>query len=159
MFEESEVEDKRRPPSFWIKIALVVAIAMIVINAIRVNPPEEKANRTAPVVEDTKGPIVQEPFTVEADGIAPYRMSFPYSSTLKGTFRARDKGNRILVMLLDEANRNKYLEGSEYTTLISTGRNPHGKIDRKLDAGTYYLIFDNRGGAKPQIVDANFSVE
>lgn len=159
MFAEAEVEEKRRPVSFWLKIVLVVAIAMIVINAIRVNPPEEKANRPAPAVEDTKGPVVEQPITVEADGIIPYRISFPYASTLRGSFRVREKGNRILVMVMDEENRNKYLEGAEYVTLVSTGRNPSGNVNRKLEAGRYYLIFDNRGNTEPVMVDAGFMVE
>jgi len=159
MFEESEAEEKRRPPSFWLKIAVVVAVAMIVINAFRVNPPRDVANRPVPVVEDTKGPVVEEPVAIEADDIAPFRMSFPYASTLKGSFRVREKGNRVLVILVDEANRKKYIEGGEYATLTATGRNPAGKINRKLEAGTYYLIFDNRGGSASLIVDAAFMVE
>lgn len=159
MFERSEVDGRGRPPSFWLKIVVVVAIALIVINAFRVNPPDAIARRQTPFVADTKGPIVQEPITVEVDDNNAYRMSFPYASTLKGSFRVREKGNRVLVLVLDEENRNKYLKGDEYSTLVSTGRNPSGKISRKLDAGTYFLVFDNRGGTAPQIVDAGFVVE
>jgi len=159
MFEESEVKENRRPPSFWLKIVIVVAGAMIVINAFRVNPPEEKMNRPAPVVEDKKGPLVQEPVTVAANSFEAFRMSFPYSSALKGSFRVLEEGNLVLVLVLDEANYTKYRAGGKFTSLVSTGRNPSGKIDRKLEAGTYFLVFNNRGGAEPQIVDANFAVE
>ena len=159
MFEDSEVKEKRRPPSFWLKIVIVVAIAIIVMNAIRVNPPEEKMNRPAPFVEDKKGPLVHEPVTVEVNGFEVFRMSFPYSSTLKGSFRVRKKENGVLVLVMNEENYMKYREGENFTPLTSTDRNPSGKIDRKLDPGTYFLVFDNRGGAEQQVVDADFSVE
>jgi len=159
MFEDSEVKEKRRPPSFWLKIVVVVAIAMIVINVFRVNPPEEKLNRPAPIVEDKKGSLVQEPVSIGSGEFVSYRMSFPYSSILKGSFRVGEKGNRVLVLVLDEENFAKYRDGGEFVSLVSTGLVPAGKINRKLEAGTYYLILDNREGTEPRSVDANFTVE
>ncbi len=159
MFKDSEIKEKRRPPSFWLKVVVVVAIALIVINAFRVKPPPEKVANSDPPVENTKGVLVDGPVAIEPDGFVSHRMSFPYRSTVKGMFRVRERGPRVTAMILDEENLNKWRQGSEYAAATSTGRVPAGRISRVLEAGTYFLVFDNRDGNKPLVVDASFTVE
>lgn len=76
MFEHSTVEEKGHPLSFWLKIIGVVAIALIIINVFRVNSPQGGGTPPVPVVEDTKGPVVQDAISIEPSGFVPYRIAF-----------------------------------------------------------------------------------
>lgn len=159
MFENSDLKEPRPLLMFWLKIILVVAAALAVVNFFRVNPPPDRAIDTPHIVEDTKGVVVKDVVEVAPGSIVSYRLSFPYRSRLKGSFRVREKGTRVLVMVTDETNLSRSPDAIDFSSIVSTGSVPKGVINTTLEAGTYFLVIDNRASIETALVDADFLVE
>ena len=96
---------------------------------------------------------------IEAGETLPYRVHFNYRSSIKGSFRAANNDQRILFVILDEKNYQSWANGGEFKSAVSTGKVPAGEVSRILDAGTYFLIFDNRASDKRAVLDIDLRAE
>ena len=161
MFENSEIKILRRGPSFWLTAAFCAAAVLFVINLVRVNRPRPQTLQTAkaPVEPHFQGTIANERSAIESGGTLPFRVHFNYRSRIKGNFRVARSEPRILFLILDEKNYEAWARGNEFTAAVSTGNVPAGEISRILDAGTYFLIFDNRSSEIRAVVDIHLRAE
>lgn len=139
-----------------------VIVALFVINLIRLNPPAALQDEapTPEVSSHSDGPIVNGEIAIEPGSFLQYRLNFNYRSTIKGTFKVRYGSPWIACLILTEPNFEKWKAGQEFVATNSTGKVPKGVISRRLEAGVYYLVFDNRTSQqKATSAEADFSVE
>ncbi|MGQ0541420.1 MAG: hypothetical protein ACT4O9_06170 [Blastocatellia bacterium] len=159
-FEPTIVPEEKRNYGFWLKIGGGVLLLLIVINAIRINRTEPPPARPEPIVENTLGTIVVGTVNVPAKDFLSYRIAVAKRSKVFGRFTVGGQKPRVGCYLLDSANFEKWRNGSQFATIVSTGVVPGGRIERTVEPGTYFLVLDNRHSAEvPAVVDANFSVE
>jgi hypothetical protein len=161
MFENSEIQIMRRGPSFWLSAALCAIAVLFVVNLVRVNrrPLQDHEAAGTFVEQHFEGKIANERSVIEAGETLPYRVHFNYRSSIKGSFRAANNDQRILFVILDEKNYQSWASGGEFKSAVSTGKVPAGEVSRILDAGTYFLIFDNRGADKRAVLDIDLRAE
>jgi hypothetical protein len=161
MFEDSEVKMPRRGRSFWFTAVFCVFAALFVFNIFRVNRPPTQTNETTRsfVQEHSEGQIALERSIVEGGDFLPFRVNFNYRSSIKGTFRVAGSEPRILFLILDDKNFESWRTGGEFTTFVSTGKVPSGTVSRVLEAGTYFIVFDNRGAEKRAVVDIDLKAQ
>lgn len=161
MFERSEVREPRRSASFWLTAAFVLVAILFVVNLVRVNrqPPRKVSNNQPFVEQHFEGTIANERSVVDAGETLPFRVHFNYRSTIKGNFRVVGGEPRVLFLLLDEKNYNAWAQNAEFAPAVSTGTVPAANVSRVLEAGTYFLIFDNRKSDKRAAVDIDLRAE
>lgn len=163
MFEHSDVPGRKRPLSFWLKIGAAVVFLLVIANAVRINR-EELPVVTGPDVRvdrfTEKGDIVRGLIEVPAGDFLSYRFELPHRFTLKGRFQRIRRKDRITFHVLAEENFHLWKEGREFKFATSTGKVPAGEITRVLEAGTYYIVFDNRDESTASVaLDANFEIQ
>ncbi len=161
MFETSEVREPRRSFSFWLTAAFVTLAILFVANLVRVNPrpPESLVSATPFVEQHFEGQIANERAVIEAGETLPFRVHFNYRATIKGTFYTESNQQRVLFLILDEMNYDAWTRGAGHATAVSTGKVPSGNVARMLEAGTYFLIFDNRGSDRRVVVTVDLRAE
>ena len=160
MFETSEVREPRRSFSFWLTAAFVLIAILFVVNLVRVNRRPVQMGDVKPFVEEHfEGSIANERSGIEPGETLPYRVHFNYRSTIKGNFRVVGGEPRVLLLILDESNYEAWARNGEFKSAVSTGKVPAGNVSRVLDAGTYFLIFDNRGSEKRAVLDIEMNAE
>lgn len=146
----------------WITIIGCVIIALFVINLLRVNQPAASPEASpAPAPElYTRGSIVSGNIAIEPGGFLQYKLNFNYKSTVKGSFKVPYGKQWITCLILTEANFEKWKAGEQFETAASTGKVPSGKINRVLEAGVYYLLFENRDSKeKAATAEVEFTAE
>lgn len=78
----------------------------------------------------------------------------------KGDFSADDPKRPVGVMVVEKENFERYKNGEEFKTVISTGTVPGGRVDQEIAAGEYVLVFNGKSlSAGPSSVTANFYLE
>ena len=162
MFEDSEIKELRRGPSFWLTAVFCAIAILFVINVFRVNRPHRFSSAAAPtpfVEEHFEGTIANERSVIEPGETLPFRVHFNYRSRIMGNFRVVGKEPRIPFLIVDEKNYEGWSGGREFVSAVSTGKVPSGTISRTLDAGTYFLIFDNRASDKRAVLDIDIRAE
>lgn len=161
MFENSEIQILRRGPSFWLSAALCAIAVLFVVNLVRVNrqPQQNQPSANTFVEQHFEGRIANERSVIEPGETLPFRVHFNYRSTIKGTFRAANNEQRVLFVILDEKNYELWSRGGEYKTAVSTGKVPAANVSRVLEAGTYFLIFDNRASETRAVVEIDLRAE
>ncbi len=135
----------------WIAIVAVVAAALAVFQFMRANAPERSTTRpVAPIY--TTGNVVDGSLAIPADEYRTFKLNFNKRTKVLGTHWTGDSRKRVLVMIIAEADLERWKAGEEVKPITQTGYVPRGKIERIIDPGAYYLIYDNRsmdyGGAK-----------
>ena len=161
MFENSEIRILRRGPSFWLTAAFCAIAVLFIINLFRVNRPTTQPSASStPIVErHFEGTIARERSIIEAGETLPFRVHFNYRSKIKGSFRVAGGEPRILFLVLDNKNYEAWARNVEFAAAVSTGQVPAGEASSVLEAGTYFLIFDNRGSDKRAVVDIELNAE
>ena len=141
--------------------AVVLGIAaFVVILVFKANPPKQRSEMERPKISYTSGAFVSGPVTVEAGGFLNYKFVLNSRKRLVGKFTTAGYKGKIDCIVLDEKNFELFKTGGEVQKLVGTGSIPGGKIDRSIDPGTYYLVFDNRlGKEKIDLEEADFSIE
>jgi hypothetical protein len=102
--------------------------------------------------------------TVRATGYAYYTLTVPSGASnvrLQGRFTASGgSGNDIEVFLLSDTQYINWQNGHSTYTLYNSGKVTTDNVDAVLpDAGTYYLIFNNRFSLlTPKAIDENLAL-
>ena len=158
MFENPEAKISRRGAAFWVTMVFCALSVLFVLNLIRVNAPERNVAKATPFVPPhTEGKIASELARIDAGSFLPYRANFNHRVTVKGQFSVDRDGPWITMLILDEKNYQQWQNGVDFTTLVSTGKVPFGKVNRVLEPGTYYFVFDNRGSDKDVFADIDLA--
>lgn len=135
-------------------------VAFVAILFFKANPPREHLDRDRPKITYTSGAFVSGPITVEPGGFLNYKFVINSRKRLSGKFTSAGYKGKVDCFVLDEQNFESFKTGGEFKKIVGTGAIPGGKIDRPLEPGTYYLVFDNRlGKEKVELAEADFSIE
>jgi len=78
---------------------------------------------------------------------------------LSGTFRTSSLKSVVSVLVLDQDNYDKWKMSSPHDAVTETGFVPGGKLSPVLEAGTYFLIIDNRASGESRSLSADFRLE
>ena len=87
--------------------------------------------------------IVKEKFTVGLGEYETYKFKTEGPAQVVGQFEVEGRPSDVDCMLMDSESFLKWRKGEEVKHLYKSGRTRSGKIDVKVQAGEYYLIFDN----------------
>jgi hypothetical protein len=160
MFESPETKRSQKSAAFWVTMVFCALSVLFVLNLIRVNIPERNAANAKPFVPPhTEGKIAYEVARIDAGSLLPYRANFNRRVTVKGQFSVDREGPWITMLILDEKNYQQWQSGGEFAAAVSTGKVPFGKVNRVLEPGTYYFVFDNRGSDKDVFADIDLNAE
>jgi len=159
MFDSSNIREPKRGLGFWLKIAGGVLLILLAYNFYRVNRTDPIATSPTPVpVQYSEGEIATGQISIEPSGFMSYRVNLNHRATINGSFRVAEKDPWITCLILDDANFEKWRDGSEFTPVNSTGRVPIGRVSREVGPGIYFLVFDNRASQNESaFVDVAFS--
>lgn len=127
----------------WITVLVVIAAAIAVIQFMRANEPERQRNLPGASLYTT-GTVVDEVLAIPADQYLTFKLNFNKRMKVLGTHSTGDGRKRVLVMIISEADLEKWKAGEDVKPLSQTGYVPRGKIERVIEPGVYYLIYDNR---------------
>jgi hypothetical protein len=88
--------------------------------------------------------IVKEKFTVGLGEYETYKFKTDGPAQVVGQFEVEGRfANDVDCMLMDSESFFKWRKGEETKQLYKSGRVRSAKLDVKVPAGEYYLIFDN----------------
>jgi hypothetical protein len=137
---------KKRGVAIWILVPLLLLV--IWWAATSHNPGAKQVRQI--VRQEQKFTLPQESFSVPALTSQAYQFSAPAGSAsvrIEGHFRASGGlGNDIEVFVMNEDSYANWQNRHATRTYFSSGRMTQGTFDVELpsDAGTYYLVFNNR---------------
>lgn len=115
-----------------------------------------------PSTQLIKSTIVSDPVVVEPRNFVSYKFQVPAAGgTVVGRFHAQGgSGNDIEVVIMDEDGVENFRNGHKVATYYNSGKLTVGKLNVKLDAGTYYLIFNNMFALiSNKVVTANIELQ
>lgn len=151
--------DRIRPYIF--SAAAIAACAVVaIIFFIRANPPETQA-----VIESTKpkftyGKFITAPLGVPAGEMSAHRFNLNRKTGLSGKFSTENYGPRLELFIVTAAEFEKMKAGSEFEFITTTGNVPGGTVIRTFEPGDYYVVFDNRKGKEPILLqEAEFEIK
>lgn len=141
-------------------VILIVAAAVAGFQFLRANRPEPQAIASqAPIY--TRGAVVDGLLNIPADEYRSFRLNFNKKTKILGTHWTGNSRKRVLVLILAESDFEKWKAGQEFNAVTQTGFVPRGKVERVMDPGVYYLVYDNRsteyGG--DQKMEASFTAD
>jgi hypothetical protein len=142
----------------WTMILIVVVIIVAGFQIFRVNR-ESPVDQVVPVDKYTRGKVVDELLNIGAGSFVNFRINLNRRGRLFGTFAVRGVNASVRILVVDRQNFDSWQRGAEFNFISATGVLPGGKVDRTLEPGEYYLVFDNRNSTADRIVDADFKVE
>jgi hypothetical protein len=122
--------------------------------------PAREPSAGPPVVRYTDGTVIDGQISLPAGDILSYPIRLNRTAYLKGEFKTG--GQKVLVecLVLDPENFVKWKQGNEPKTLVRTSKVPAGLVNRRLEAGEYHLVFDNRHSSEQAAkVTVSFSVD
>ena len=143
----------------WSVILAIVIVLLAGIQIYRVNRPKTTVSEIPAPVLQTTGTIVDDAITIPPGGFMPYKMNFTHRVRVVGKFRAVDTKNKFATLLMTEDDFEKWKNGLEHKAVARTPYIPGGKMNHVLEAGTYYLVFDNQEPDKEIQLAATFNVE
>ena len=142
----------------WPLTFVVALFVLLVLQVIRVNDPR-RPSHIERIEYSSPGPLVSKSIVVPAESYYPIRINLNRRAKIYGTFRTGDLKSSVDVVVLDDANFEKWKIGSEYRSIIQTGYVPGGRIAPVVEPGTYHLVIDNRRSTLPQALDSDFALE
>ena len=144
----------------WPVIISVVVVTLIGIQIIRVNKGVEAPIATTPPIRyATPGPVVSGNIKIEAGEFLSNQINLNRRAKLSGEFDTGSVKSKVSVLVVDEANLEKWKLQTDFKSHVVTGYVPVGRISPVLEPGTYFLIFDNRANPDPRSVQANFVLD
>ena len=158
----SEEEKPARDFSTWIwpVVVLVVLAVLLGIQMVRVNRRENApAAAVAPVTYSTPGPLLSGDIKIAAGDFVSSQIRLNRRAKISGEFQTGRMKSRVAVIVIDEADFEKWKQQPNFKGRVGTGYVPAGKINPILEPGSYYLIVDNRANESPLSVQANFLLE
>jgi hypothetical protein len=144
----------------WPLIAVTVVAALILIQLMRVNTPEKIPVESAPALAYSKpGPLLSGNYTVGAGEFLSNQINLNRRAKLSGEFQTGSMKSKVAIVVVDEANFEKWKLQNDFKARVGTGYVPGGKINPVLEPGTYFLIIDNRINPDPRSVHVDFNLE
>lgn len=144
----------------WPVIAVVVVLALAAIQVIRVNRFEKKVDEQVPTTKYTgAGPLLTGNLSIEANTFHATRMDLNRKARLTGKFNTPSSKQRVMVLVLDDANFENWKAQREYRAVVTTGVVPGGRINPVVGPGTFFLVIDNRASDKTQSVETDFILD
>jgi len=158
---EEEIRPERNFPNLlWPIIAFAVVAVLIGIQVLRVNKPDEyPVATTVPVAYSTPGQLLSGNITIGGGEFVSNQITLNRRAKLSGNFQTGSVKAKVAIVVVDEANFEKWKLQTDFKPRVGTGYVPGGKINPVLDPGTYFLIIDNRPNPNPQTVQADFVLE
>src|SRR5262245_15229411 len=105
MFDNSDINEKKRGAGFWLKIGAAAIILLLAFNFYFVNRTDSPAASPTPIpVQYTEGEIVNGRISMGPREFVPYRVDLNRRSTVNGNFRVEGKDPWIACLILDEPN-------------------------------------------------------
>lgn len=141
----------RRPFAAIVSVGLGIILLLVLARlSVHTNPTNNAFLRQMASIgaQPHEQQIVDQAFTVKADGYAYYKFAVPSDATnvgVEGNFSASGGfGNDIEVYLLDEDGFANWQNHHAVTPYYNSGRLTQGQIHASLAvAGSYYLVFNN----------------
>jgi hypothetical protein len=127
----------------WAGIVLVVIFVLTVFWFFRQNPPEASGTVERKTIWTT-GEIVSGPLEVEAGGVLTFPMNLNKRSALDATFFTGDSRKRLVMVIVNAADLEKWKAGEDVKVITNTGTVPRGIVKRVMDPGEYVIVLDNR---------------
>ena len=158
---DEETRPRRRYSNLlWPIIAITVVAILIIIQALRVNKVDETpVTATAPKSYSTPGPVVSGNVTIGGGEFLSNEITLNRRAKLSGEFQTGSVKSKVAIVVVEEANFEKWKLQTDFKPRVGTGYVPGGKINPVLEPGTYFLIIDNRPNPNPQSVQTNFVLE
>lgn len=141
----------------WPLIVIAVLALIVGIQMLRVNKPEPVAPETSAYT--ARGFLTSGDVLIPAAGYHSIRIDLNRRARVSGVFRTPDVKSRVSVLVLSEANFDNWKLGEDFVPITQTGYVPGGKISPVLEAGSYFLVIDNRRNDTAQKVRAEFELE
>ena len=155
----NEERTKRREGTWlWPVVIAAVLVALVCIQFLRVNRPQESASEP-PTVYTPAGSLVNGHITAPARDFYSSRIDLNRRSRLTGSFRTPNIQSKVTVLVLTEENFENWKSGANHETLAQTGYVPGGKINVVLEPGVFFLVIDNRQGGSDQSLYVDFDLE
>jgi hypothetical protein len=142
----------------WQAAILVFVAAVVALLMFRANRPGPGSQPGAAKIEYTFGTIIDGTINVEPGTFLNFRFDLNRRTILKGDFTTLAGKTKIACFVVDAKNFDLLGSGSEFERVVNTGDVLAGRIYKGLEPGTYYLVFDNRGGGEAVRVNTNFAV-
>jgi hypothetical protein len=144
----------------WPAILSVVVVVLLGLQMLRVNSDKETPVAvTAPTTYSTPGPVISGDLKIPAGDFLANRITLNRRAKLSGEFQTGSVRSKVAIVVVDEANFEKWKLQTDFKSLAVTGYVPGGKISPVLEPGTYFLIIDNRVNPNSQSVWASFMLE
>ncbi len=141
----------------WPWIVIVVLAILFGIRVLQINKREPIPSQTPAYT--AKGRLIWGDVTVPAGNHYSMRIELNRRARVSGVFRTAEVKKRVSVLLVKESDFESWKLDMNYNFVSRTGYVPWGKINPVLEAGTYFLIIDNRRNNYPQSVQAEFVLE
>jgi ferric-dicitrate binding protein FerR (iron transport regulator) len=143
----------------WQAAVLVFVAAVVALLMYRANRADHRSEPGAAKIEYTFGTIIDGPINVDPGSFLNFRFDLNRRTMLKGEFTTLAGKTKIACFVVDARNFDLLGSGSEFEKVVNTGDVLAGKIFKKLEPGTYHLVFDNRGGDAAVRANTNFAVD
>ncbi|MEP7147315.1 MAG: hypothetical protein ABI857_00335 [Acidobacteriota bacterium] len=141
----------------WPLIVIVVLAILFGIRVLQINK-REPISHQAPAYTTT-GRLMWGDVTVPAGDHFSMWLELNRRAKVSGAFRTSEVKRRVSVLVIKDSEFDSWKLDLNYDFVSRTGYVPGGKINPVLEAGTYFLIIDNRRNNYDQLVRAEFSLE
>ena len=143
----------------WPVIAIVVLLGLAAIQIVRVNRPKEIPPPSNTPAYSTPGPLLSGTVQIGGGEFLSKPITLNRRAKLSGEFRTGSIKSRVAVIVVDEANFERWKQNVENVSNVATGYVPGGKISPVLGPGFYFLVIDNRANENSVSVAAEFVLE
>ena len=143
----------------WPIAIVTVLLLLIAIQVMRVNRPRLSVSDVTPVTYATPGFPVSDDLVIPARDFFARQIDLNRRMTLFGSFQTGSIKTRVSVLVVDEANFEKWKNNAAYAALVETGYVPGGKVTPVLQPGRYFIVIDNRSNESSQPLRAEFKLE
>jgi hypothetical protein len=160
MFQKNDHENLIRK-WMWPIILVAVLLLFATIQILHVNTPRPSAS-TPPSDLDaytTPGSLVSGNLVIPPGDFYSTKINLNRRARLSGTFRTSSLKSFVSVLVLDQDNYDKWKMSAPHEAVTETGFVPGGKLSPLLEAGTYFLIIDNRASGESRSLSADFRLE
>lgn len=105
--------------------------------------PESERKKEVESVATVETEIVNEMFEVPAASYKYFSFTLNTTANVSGKFEASGGSNDIDCLLVDEDEFINFENGNAFRVFYQSNYTTRGKFNKRLSAGTYYLIFNN----------------
>lgn len=146
------------------QIAGLVFLAMLVaIILFRANAPSRQRGQRVIQGPDrlyANGNIAAGQINVPAGEMVKFEFALNRRARLRGSFATKGLPDQVICLVITAAELEKMSTGASFSAIANTGSVPGGRIDRRMEPGEYYLVFDNRAGATEMVLrTVDFKIE